>query len=343
VSLGNQANVSLLDQIEELQSAVAILFGDGNHEAQVGCNELVLGLLRVHLALDDFALAIIADILTYVLQALRWKLLLAPVGRLSTLRATQGIYAGLFTNELVPLRFGELVRAFLVSRWLSLRFTEVLPSIVIQRFLDALWLAVGISLAAIFVPLPKGLAEVGDALGGIVLLATLLFLWMVFRKKKKPECTEHDSSPRVLRGLLRFGFELACRLCDIGISYRLYLAAVLSAGMLASQALALWLMMLACRIDLALSAAAIVLLVVRLGTAIPNAPANVGSFQFFSVLALRFFGEDKKVAAGFSMVYFLALTVPLWILGLLAISRSGMNLSTIRFEAAALRRYTGRA
>src|SRR6266568_222859 len=50
----HQTDVALLDQIEELQSAVAILFGDGNHEPQVGFNELVLGLLRVHLALDDF-------------------------------------------------------------------------------------------------------------------------------------------------------------------------------------------------------------------------------------------------------------------------------------------------
>jgi uncharacterized protein (TIRG00374 family) len=282
------------------------------------------------------ALAIIADILTYVLQALRWKLLLAPVGHLSTLRAAQGIYAGLFTNELVPLRFGELVRAFLVSRWLSLQFTEVLPSMVIERFLDALWLATGIGLAAIFVPLPKDLVEAAHALGEIVLLVALLFLWIVFRKKKEPESTEPDSSPRVLTGLLRFGLQLACRLRDIGISYRLYLAALLSAGMLASQAVALWLMMLACRIHLPFEAAAIVLLVVRLGTVIPNAPANVGSFQFFTVLALRLFGEDKTVAAGFSMVYFLALTVPLWTLGLLAIHRTGMNLSTIRFEAAAL-------
>ncbi len=52
----HQAHVSLLDQIEELQSAVAILLGDRNHEAQVGFNELVLGLLRVHLAPNDFAL-----------------------------------------------------------------------------------------------------------------------------------------------------------------------------------------------------------------------------------------------------------------------------------------------
>jgi hypothetical protein len=85
------------------------------------------------------------------------------------------------------------------------------------------------------------------------------------------------------------------------------------------------------------------LLVVRLGTAIPNAPTNVGSFQFFAVLALRLFGEDKTIAAGFSMVYFLALTAPLWILGLLAISRTGISLSTIQFETAALGCHSSRA
>jgi hypothetical protein len=37
----------------------------------------------------------------------------------------------------------------------------------------------------------------------------------------------------------------------------------------------------------------------RLG--IPNAPANVGSYQFFSVLGLTLFGVDKTVAAGFSI------------------------------------------
>jgi hypothetical protein len=48
--------LALLDQVEELQPAVAILFSNGNHEAQVGFDKLVLGLLHVHLALDDFAL-----------------------------------------------------------------------------------------------------------------------------------------------------------------------------------------------------------------------------------------------------------------------------------------------
>jgi uncharacterized protein (TIRG00374 family) len=100
-------------------------------------------------------LAISVDILTYILQGIRWKLLLAPVGSLSILRTTQAIYAGLFTNELVPLRFGELVRAFLVSRWLSSRFPPLVPSMVIERCLDAFWLAAGIAVAATLVPVPR--------------------------------------------------------------------------------------------------------------------------------------------------------------------------------------------
>ena len=82
---------------------------------------------------------------------------------------------------------------------------------------------------------------------------------------------------------------------------------------------------------------------VRLGTAIPNVPANVGTFQFSTVLALRLFGENKTSAAGFFMVHFLALTAPLRILGPLAISRTGMSLSTIQFEAAALGCHSSRA
>ena len=288
-------------------------------------------------------LAISVDILTYILQGIRWKLLLAPVGRLSILRSTQAIYAGLFTNELVPLRFGELVRAFLVSRWLSSRFPPVVPSMVIERCLDAFWLAAGIAVAATLMPLPRNLIKAGEVLGGIVLLAALLFAGMVSRTGKEFECSDHVSSSRVLRGLSGFASQLAGGLRDIGFSYRLYLAVLLSGGMLVCQALALWFMMQACRIGLPLAAATIILLVIRLGTALPNAPANVGSFQFFCVLAFSLFGVEKTLAAGFSIIYFLTLTIPLWILGLLALSRSGIALSTIRVGVAALRHDAGPA
>jgi len=293
--------------------------------------------------------AIIVDILTFVLQGLRWKLLLSPVGRVGWLRATQAIYAGLFTNELVPLRFGEVVRAFLVSRWLSTRVASVLPSMVVERFLDAVWLAAAIGLAAILVPLPKEFIAAGYALGGIVLLAAALFLWLVYLgaresgAKGSPRDAQRSSPSRLLRGMSRFGSEFASGLRSIGKPRRILLAALLSAGMLTCQVLALWFILLGCRIHLSLSAGAIILLIVRLGTAIPNAPANIGSMQFFTVLALGLFGVEKTMAAGFSITYFLVLTIPLWIIGLFAISNAGVNISHIRTEARVLHRGSGYA
>jgi len=74
-----------------------------------------------------------------------------------------------------------------------------------------------------------------------------------------------------------------------------------------------------------------------LGTAVPNAPANVGSYQFFTALGLTLFGVDKATAAGFSIVVFLALTIPLWIIGFIALTASGMNLKRVRLEISGLK------
>jgi uncharacterized protein (TIRG00374 family) len=280
------------------------------------------------------ALGIIADILTYVLQGLRWKVLLAPIGRLSWLEATQAIYAGLFTNELVPFRFGEVVRAFLVSRWLSTRFRSVLPSMVVERFLDAVWLATAIGLAEVGVPLPNQFIKAGYVLSCIVVSAAALFLWLVYRGTKRSPLDARSSPSRFVRGVSRFIAQFASGLRDIGTLDRIVPAALLSAGMLTCQIFALWLILLGCGIGLSLLAGMTILLIVRLGTAIPNAPANVGSTQFFSVLALHFFGVEKIVAAGFSITYFLVLTIPLWIIGLFAISKAGIKISAVRAEAA---------
>ena len=39
----HQADVALLDQIQELQAAIGVFFGNGNHQTQVGADQLLLG------------------------------------------------------------------------------------------------------------------------------------------------------------------------------------------------------------------------------------------------------------------------------------------------------------
>ena len=112
-----------------------------------------------------------------------------------------------------------------------------------------------------------------------------------------------------------------------------YVAFGVSPVLLLGQILAFWLVAIAYPpLHIAFWAAAAILIVIHLGTAIPNAPANVGTYQFFCVVALTLFGVDKTIATGFSVVVFVALTLPLWLLGSLALGQSGATLACVRTQ-----------
>lgn len=284
-------------------------------------------------------LAVICDILGFASQGLRWRLLLRPIGDVSVIQTTQAIYAGLFISEVLPMRFGELARAYLVSRWIPARFSSTIPSILVERLFDGVWMALAIGLTAIFIPLPRDLVEAGDILGIIVLIFTGLFIYVVFRKRAPSE--EPSEKPLVwkpIRLVMSFIGRMNTGLRDIGMSPLFYASFGISIFILFFQALAFWLVMMAYGLSAPFWVGAVVFLIVHLGTAVPNAPANVGTYQFFCVIGLTMFGIEKTLATGFSVVVFVLLTIPLWVIGFFALSRSGTTLYTIRSEVNALLR-----
>jgi glycosyltransferase 2 family protein len=267
-------------------------------------------------------LAVVFDVLSYVCQGARWALLLRHIGKVSTLQTTQAIYAGLFVNEMLPLRAGEILRAWLAARRMNARLTAVIPSILVERFFDAIWLAMAVGLTVLFVPLPRYLVDAEEALAGIVFFATAIFLVAVLRRRAPAK-----TSPGRLRRLLD---SISGGIAEIGRSKRLYASFGLSGLLLLLQTMAYLLVLWGCGMMLSFWHGAAVLLILRLGTALPSAPSNVGTYQFFTVLGLTLFGVDKTAATGFSVVVFLILTVPLWAIGGLAFARSGLTLRKIR-------------
>jgi uncharacterized protein (TIRG00374 family) len=324
--------------VERLKQAVGYLFALGGlawvlydvHPRQ----------LAAHLTIRDWrwaGAAIVADILAFMNQGWRWSLLLSPLGKISIFRATQAIYAGLFTNEVLPLRAGELLRAFLVSRWLPAPFGRVIGSIAVERLLDGIALALCLGTAAVFVPLPHSIAETADVFGAVIIASAFALGYFVYRYSRRP-VMQPEPAGRVRSFLHSF----LSGSHSIVTSGHLWPASAISFLVLGFQSLAFWLMMPACGLKLPLWIGAVVFFIVHLGTAVPNAPANAGSYQFFTALGLTLFGIDKPAAAGFSIVVFFVLTIPLWIIGFLALTASGMNLGRVRQEISALRANSNR-
>lgn len=278
------------------------------------------------------ALAMAADVTSYVCQGARWHYLLRPVGTLPVIRATQVVYVGLFTNEIVPIRLGELVRAYVAGRWIGQPISAVIPSMLVGRTLDSVWLAAGVGLTGLVLPLPENLSIAARMLGVAVMALVSGIVVLMVRSPRV--FSQWAQDPSTAGGRLK-SVKVAIAGVALGVNgiadWRiLALAAGFSLGLFVFQALAFWLMMMAYGLRLGLAAGVAVFLVVHVGTILPNAPANVGSFQFFTVLGLSLFGVEKTSAAGFSIVAFLALTLPLWGLGFLALARSGLTLSSIR-------------
>jgi uncharacterized protein (TIRG00374 family) len=275
------------------------------------------------------AAAVVCDILSYLCQGLRWQMLLRSTGEVSWGRATQAIYAGLFASELLPLRGGELVRAYLVSRWMDAGLASVLPSIVVERIFDGVCLLTAFALVATFVPLPGDLLVAELTLAIVVLLAVSLLVYVRFRRPGDDLKAGIGRDPARRRFWRRIT-PLLDRLDLVAKTRFFYLSLSISLLMMMFQAAAFWLMTRAFNLHLNVWAGIVVFLIVRVGTVVPNAPANVGTYQFFCVVGLTLFGVEKSLAAGFSLAVFAILTVPLWVIGLLALSRSGKTLAAIR-------------
>ena len=297
------------------------------------------GELRADLAQMDWgwvALAIVADISVYVWQGFRWTLLLAPVERVPVWRSVRAIYVGLFANEVLPLRSGEVIRCYLQSRWSELPFSVTLSSAVIERIFDGVWLILGllVTLKVLARPsderpaLPGSLVDASMVLGIFILVAAAVLGFVMFKKHHVHAAV----SGRKWIGKLQV---LIDDLHAIGNSRYFYKAALASLPFLLLQVLPIWALMQGYPglDDLAPAHAFAVLVILRLGTAIPQAPGNLGIFQALATLGLKQIGVDDSMAAAFAFVLWGVVTIPLLIGGFIALAITGVRITEVRRRA----------
>ncbi|MGB0036374.1 MAG: lysylphosphatidylglycerol synthase transmembrane domain-containing protein [Candidatus Acidiferrales bacterium] len=268
------------------------------------------------------------DVLSYGIQALRWKLLLHPFGKVRLSRTIRSVYAGLFANLVFPLRPGELLRSYLLSSSEEISIGRVLGSVGVERLVDLVIATAALAVVSLLVELPRRFKRVADTLGIVTLvLLSIVVLLILYLEIKLGSDPAPKSGPRHLPGKMMAAL---VGLHAMGTAPSFYPAVLVSILMPFSQVLGLWAMMQAYGLHLPLLAAVVVLLVINLGVSLPNAPANVGSYQFFCVLGLSVFQVEKTTATGFSFLAFLALNFPFVFLGFAALVRSGLSLRAMR-------------
>ncbi len=298
--------------------------------ASLGClvwtlHDAKLGELRDDLATTNWwwlGLAVAADISVYCWQAVRWRLLLRPVEPVSFRQAVGAIYVGLFANEVLPFRAGEILRCFLVSRWTRLPFSVAISSALIERIFDGIWLFLCLLLTIRLVRVHHHmgwLVRGGYILGIVVLSGAALLALAVFLRQKTRALLLGDGWQRHIRVLID-------DLNLIGHSRYLYFAFLQSLPYLLLQVIPIYAALqaypftLSETFDPTIGVAFALMVILRLGSVVPQAPGNLGLFQFLTKEALeRIFHVLPAEAARFSLVLWGTVTIPLLVAGFVAL------------------------
>ena len=272
-------------------------------------------------------LAVAADLAVYVVHGWRWTTLLAPVARVSFWRSVQSIYVGLFANEVLPLRPGEVIRCYLLAHWSDMRLSLTFASAAVERIIDGVWLLVAFFVTASFVRgIPGDLMFLVQALAVLLLVGIGLLVWVVMHKQHAHAILQESRWSATLRHIVE-GLHL------MGGGRSLGWTAAISLLYLALQGFSYYALMRSYGLDLSFCAAGGVLTLVRLSTVVPNAPGNLGLINLAVVMALGLFEVERNDAKTFSIILFVALTLPLLLGGALATALTGLNIGELRDRA----------
>lgn len=276
------------------------------------------------------------DVLSYAIQGLRWRFLLSPFGKVRLTHSVRAVYAGLFTNLIFPLRPGEFLRGYLVSNSEGITLGRVLGSVGVERLVDLVIATASLAVVSLLVELPRRFQRTADTLGiATLVLVTILVLLIFYLEIKLGSIPEPTVARRHLPGKVMGAL---IDLHSMGTAPSFYAAVLTSLLIPFCQVLGLWAMMRSYGLQMSFLSAVVVLLVINLGVSLPNAPANVGSYQFFCVLGLSVFDIEKTTATNFSVFAFMALTLPFAFLGFAALVRSGLSFRSMREKISSLPR-----
>lgn len=275
-------------------------------------------------------LAVVSDILVYVLQGWRWSLLLRPVDNIPTWRSVRAVYVGLFANEVLPFRAGELIRCYLQADWSKVPFTVSLSSAVVERVFDGFWLVIGLGLATMLVPqLPGFVMDGAIVLGVFVLAAGLLLALAMFHKHRMHRMLKRSGWQKHLLILIE-------DLYVIGHSRYLYYSALMSVPYLLLQVVPFYAMMRGYGfVDSGWGDAAMLMVVMRLSSVVPQAPGNVGTFQYLLAHLLMMLQYGEGYSKRFSFIMWAVITMPLLVVGSIALIITGVSLASLHRDAKA--------
>jgi hypothetical protein len=267
-----------------------------------------------------------------IFRAWRWQLELRPLARIRLGKLWVVTSVAYMAINLLPARLGEVVRPWLLSRRAPVTVSNVVGNLVIEKTMDSIvivfYILVGL-LTTSNLPAWVRHGALVPAVAAAVLVALVVLLWW----KGEPFVDR-----RIVRflperfgaGLKRVMHALLDGMQILPNGRLLATVFVLSVALWFLPILSSYVIIRAFSFDVPFSAAVIVFIFIGFGTALPNAPGMIGTYQYACQLALGLFGIDATSALAYGLVLNAIQLLSLVAQGLVALPLAGVSVEDFR-------------
>lgn len=281
--------------------------------------------------------------LNLLIRAAVWRTIVLPLKKLSIHEAFTTYLLGVFSNIFLPLKLGDMVQGYGLSRRGGINPVSAVSAVMVQRIAEAATLLLLMTLISFVFSFPV-LSRRHSLVLATAVAGCLTSLFGLYALRRPIETISGTFlarlAPRIAETVQKFFsrvMEGTGALRDlpngIGIVGLSLLSWVVQIAMVALTARALDI-----RLDPIASSA--ILLIINLGLSIPVAPGNIGTFQCIGIIALSLFSIEKTEALAFSIVLQVVQGAPVVLGGCLSVlffaARKKRNAKSAPHDARAL-------
>lgn len=249
--------------------------------------------------------AIITYLSVYLFRSMRWKYIFSPLkkARFSSLFFSLSI--GFMANNLLPVRIGELIRAYLIGKKEDVSKSASLATIVIERVFDGLTLLFLLSIIFLFFPFPAWVKKVG-IISFIFLFVLIVFLYSLLHWK--------EPTLKIFQKFLFFlPLSLKEKIINLLRSFvsglkvlhhkkELFYVCFFSLLVWFAEASTFYLVACAFQLPIPFFGAVFVMILICLGLVIPSSPGFIGVYEYFSISALQLLSVPKSQGVPYTIV-----------------------------------------
>jgi hypothetical protein len=273
-------------------------------------------------------------------RAYRWRFMIAPVKQVEYHKLLAATCIGFMANNVLPLRLGEFVRAYSLSRQDSdVSKSAAMANIFVERMvfdLVALLAIFGVVVSVSQLPVNHDV-RVGLTIAIAIALAGLLVMLTLAHKPGQ-------AGELIVRYLFFVPDVIKEKIKDMVMRFSQgleFLKSKKAASWVSLQTLLLWLFMgfsnyfvfQAFGFDLPVTASYVLLVVVSISILIPSSPGFIGVYHAGAVWTLQAYGIDKADALSFALVLHAAQFIPITLMGFYYLKKEHLSLKKLEEEA----------